>query len=799
MQLDLARNMARKLRTTRHPYILKFLESAEHQGSVYIVVERVKPLTCVLQERKAAGKLDPSYYEWIVWGLSQVAEATAFLNEQAKSMHGNIHLSTVFQSQAGEWLLGGLETLSSMSEPEPFIMRYGGMPPEANRYAPPEVVNRGWNTVRDLPVHSVDAYGLALLAIEACNGTPPANPSNFTPGRVPASMVQVLKQMLSPSAQARPSTSILLTAGSRPGSFLESNELVRACKALEDFRLAPYAQKRGILEYISGRQARLPAEFLQVKVVPVLAEAFRYRQAAPEDAIGLELSSQVILPLMLKLGSNLSQAQWTQCLGFRVVESFNTTYPPLKLVLLENAELYVERIPQDVIARKVWPLIAPWFEDPYMPVRAAMVQKALIFAPKLTDRILNNELLRQLAKTQVSPDPRVRTETTVLLGRLTSYLTRSTQSNVLIPAFSRSLKDNYEQARLAGVQAFRENADHFDMEVIARQVIPILSPCLIDKHADIRDAAGESLDLFLGKVKAYASSLPSAARTEVDFDAAAPPQEGRLNFGHFLSTAGNAASALSDWAVSQVDAPEAGAADATPRDSLRGSEGPESLVPVDTSYTPHVSYAAPAAQKEEVTPATQSMPVRPITPPKPVPEKKGMSLGQKASMGKQLSSAILNEAPARPARPIRPSVNLTANRPSFAGAPGQTTRPVVRPPGAPVGGARPPSTVQPMRPVRPVRPVQPRPVVRPAAPAAPVARPAHTSAPVRPTTTAPAPPTAASSADDPWGDFDDLQDTKNEPAAAPAAPATGPKSKEEKKLELERLREERRAVSLTLA
>ena len=72
VQLDLARNMARKLRTTRHPYILKFLESAEHQGSVYIVVERVKPLTCVLQERKAAGKLDPSYYEWIVWGLSLI-------------------------------------------------------------------------------------------------------------------------------------------------------------------------------------------------------------------------------------------------------------------------------------------------------------------------------------------------------------------------------------------------------------------------------------------------------------------------------------------------------------------------------------------------------------------------------------------------------------------------------------------------------------------------------------------------------------------------------------------------------
>ena len=44
-----------------------------------------------------------------------------FLNEEAKSIHGNVRLGSVFTGESGEWKLGGFEVLSSVADDEPFI------------------------------------------------------------------------------------------------------------------------------------------------------------------------------------------------------------------------------------------------------------------------------------------------------------------------------------------------------------------------------------------------------------------------------------------------------------------------------------------------------------------------------------------------------------------------------------------------------------------------------------------------------------------------------------------------------
>jgi len=44
-----------------------------------------------------------------------------FLNEEAKIIHGNVRLGSVFTSESGEWKLGGFEVLSAVADDEPFI------------------------------------------------------------------------------------------------------------------------------------------------------------------------------------------------------------------------------------------------------------------------------------------------------------------------------------------------------------------------------------------------------------------------------------------------------------------------------------------------------------------------------------------------------------------------------------------------------------------------------------------------------------------------------------------------------
>ena len=102
--------------------------------------------------------------------------------------------------------------------------------------------------------------------------------------------------------------------------------------------------------------------------------------------------------------------------------------------------------------------------------------------PQLNDRILNNDLLRHLAKTQTDPEPGIRTNTCILLGRLSRHLQPGTNRKVLVPAFARALRDPFVHARIAGLMALMATADVYEKEDLAGKVIPAMSICLVDRE-----------------------------------------------------------------------------------------------------------------------------------------------------------------------------------------------------------------------------------------------------------------------------------------------------------------------------
>ena len=69
--LPIAKNALRKLRTIRHPDVLKFIDTADSDSIVYIMTERVQPLGEVLRTWAAKGAKERE--EWLVWGLQRMA------------------------------------------------------------------------------------------------------------------------------------------------------------------------------------------------------------------------------------------------------------------------------------------------------------------------------------------------------------------------------------------------------------------------------------------------------------------------------------------------------------------------------------------------------------------------------------------------------------------------------------------------------------------------------------------------------------------------------------------------------
>ena len=75
--LQLARNALKKLRTIRHPDVVKYVDSVETETHVYIATERVRPLQGVLRDWTTGGALSQGKgkgrEDWISWGLRSVA------------------------------------------------------------------------------------------------------------------------------------------------------------------------------------------------------------------------------------------------------------------------------------------------------------------------------------------------------------------------------------------------------------------------------------------------------------------------------------------------------------------------------------------------------------------------------------------------------------------------------------------------------------------------------------------------------------------------------------------------------
>ena len=141
-------------------------------------------------------------------------------------------------------------------------------------------------------------------------------------------------------------------------------------------------------------------------------------------------------------------------------------------------------------------------------VREQTVKAILTIIGKLSDRTINGELLKYLAKTQNDEQPGIRTNTTICLGKIAKNLGVGNRSKVLIAAFTRSLRDPFVHARNAALMALGATLDSFSEDDCASRILPSLCPCLIDKEKLVRDQANKTLDLFLQRIRKFGSTMP---------------------------------------------------------------------------------------------------------------------------------------------------------------------------------------------------------------------------------------------------------------------------------------------------
>ncbi|OBZ83281.1 putative inactive serine/threonine-protein kinase scy1 [Choanephora cucurbitarum] len=527
----LARNAFKRLRTMRHPDILRYLDGVETDQSIMFVTEPVEPLSSQLNQNPDSNL--------ILWGLYKIANAIKFLNHDCDMVHGNVRASSVFTNKAGEWKLGGFELLCSMKEESPIILTFGGLVSDAQRYASPEVRKSGWTVIKELPSGALDAYHLGCLIYEAYNHRfDTADQLLSQKGSIPLPMQRTYAALLHPSVRSRASADQFLDEGLQPKGFF-STDFVKVNLFLENISIKEPSEKEVFFRKLDSFIDTFPSEFAKYKILPELIKAFEFGSGGAKA-----------LSAIVKVGEHLTTEEYQSIVIAPIVRMFASPDRAIRVSLLDNMPKFIGHMNNKMVTNQIFPSIATGFTDTIPIIREQTIKSILLIVPKLNDRVINYDLLKYLAKLQMDPEPGIRTNTTICLGKIAKYLNDSTRKKVLVPAFTRSLRDGFHHARVAALMALNATSGYYDSQECACRIVPAISTTLIDKEKIVRDQAFKVMQSFIQRIQTFADKMPETAIVEQSNT----PSESNMNqdSAGMAGIFGGATKGLTDWAVSSL-------------------------------------------------------------------------------------------------------------------------------------------------------------------------------------------------------------------------------------------------------
>ncbi|XP_078446566.1 kinase family with ARM repeat domain-containing protein isoform X2 [Wolffia australiana] len=495
------RNGVKRLRTVRHPNILSFLHSTEVEADtangkhvIYIVTEPVIPLSEKIKELGLQGSKREEYY---AWGLHQISKAVSFLNNDCKLIHGNVCLTSVVVTQTLDWKLHAFDVLSEFevnSEAGASAMlQFEWL--IGSQYKPMELLKSDWQTIRKSPPWAIDSWGLGCLIYEIFSGLKLAKTEDLRDtSAIPKSLLPDYQRLLSSNPSRRLNPAKLIDNGE-----YFHNKLVETIQFMEILNLKDSVEKDSFFRKLPNLAEQLPRQIVLKKLLPLLSSALEFGSA----------TASALAPV-LKMGSWLPSDEFNGKVLPTVVKLFASNDRAIRVGLLQHLDQFGESLSAQIVDEQVFSHVATGFSDTSAFLRELTLKSMLILAPKLSQRTLTGSLLKYLSKLQVDEEPAIRTNTTILLSNIASYLNEGTRKRVLINAFTiRALRDTFSPARAAGVMALTATASYYDMTEIATRILPSIVVLIIDPDSDVRTKALQAIDQFLQISKQYHEKMNS--------------------------------------------------------------------------------------------------------------------------------------------------------------------------------------------------------------------------------------------------------------------------------------------------
>lgn len=510
-----------RLKTLRHPDILKYLSSVEgSDGTIYVATERATPLSTILSSQP---KLDR---ESIQWGLFTIARALGFLHDSGL-IHARVNSSAVYLTPTGDWKLGGLECVTAHPQASSLSM-YASLQYDA--YKSPEIARGNWSAVSSCPPSAVDSWALGCLMYEAHAGSLNAPEQLQNISVFPKPLLSAYQKLLASNPANRAPAGQLLNH-----PYFQNSKFVELNMFVENIALKGQLEREAFLSKLPNIMDRLPDGFCTYKVLPMLSQSIISGTAG-----------SAAFACIVKMNSRMTE----QDFGSIVVNKYATQWyasptvdRSIKVELYNQLQLFVSYFDDNTLNTTIFPAMCSAFQDMQAPaLRDASVKSVLSIADKLTDKNRNSTLMSHFARLQVDPEPAIRTNTTVCLGKLAPKLSQNARNKVLVAAFLRSLKDPFPHARAAGLNAILNSAEYYNVKDIATRLLPAIVPLLIDPSGDVRSLAFKAVGQFQKNLSANHKDMSRAEESAGVTDS--------MNGGKSTAQKSAVSSSSSGWGLS---------------------------------------------------------------------------------------------------------------------------------------------------------------------------------------------------------------------------------------------------------
>jgi SCY1-like protein 1 len=300
----------------------------------------------------------------------------------------------------------------------------------------------------------------------------------------------------------------------------------------------------------------------------------------------------------MRIATKMDEDEYSSKITPVIIRLFSSPDRALRVCLLDNLPHMIDHLSQKVVSDKIFPQMVTGFGDLAPLVREQTVKAVLVVVTKLSDRVVNGELLRHLAKTANDDQPGIRTNTTICLGKIARNLNPSSRGKVLTAAFSRALRDPFVHGRNAALMALAATADIYPEDDCASKMLPAICPCLVDKEKMIRDQANKTMNIYLDRIRKYATTLPDSVLP--------PPQSQSAGPTRVSSPQPTGSNQWMGWAISSFT---------NKLGTASGNIEPNSDGALPTSL--ERSSSTPPANGTPVRPQSHTMPSAPAVPRAP--------------------------------------------------------------------------------------------------------------------------------------------------------------------------------------